>query len=165
VNPVAVVRGTMILSTLGWAIGEALMRRSPALDRAARAIWTVAVALALTHVVLAFQLIYAWSHQAAVEATVRQAAERTGWGWRGGIFVNYMFLALWLVDAGWWWAAPASHGSRPRRLEAVRLAVFLFMFVNGAIVFASGAGRVVGIASVTIVLLAWLVPRRHVRPA
>jgi hypothetical protein len=44
--------------------------------------------------------------------------------------------------------------------ETARLAWFTFMFVNGAIVFASGAGRLVGIASVTVVLASALSRRR-----
>ncbi|MGH7555503.1 MAG: hypothetical protein ACREMQ_21090 [Longimicrobiales bacterium] len=153
-TPLTIVRGTMILATVAWAIGEALMRRSAAADRWARASWTIGIALALIHVVLAFQLVYAWDHEAAVAATVRQAADRFGWGWRGGIYVNYVFLALWLADACWWWLAPASRASRSPRIEMARLALFTFMFLNGAVVFASGVGRLVGIASVAFVFLA-----------
>ncbi len=154
------VRWTMILATIAWAIGEALMRRSPQLDRLGRAIWTTGIALAVTHVVLAFELVYAWNHEAAVAATARQTAGLVGWGWRGGIFINYIFLALWLGDVCWWWVARASHSSRSMGFETARLAVFTFMFINGAIVFASGAGRVVGIVSVTVVLATALARHR-----
>jgi hypothetical protein len=143
----------MILATVAWALGEALMRRSPRSDRWARAIWTTGIALALIHVGLAFQLVYAWDHEAAVAATMRQAAERFGWGWRGGIYVNYVFVALWLADVCWWWLAPASRASRSPRIETARVAFFTFMFLNGAVVFASGTGRLVGIAAVTVVLI------------
>jgi hypothetical protein len=98
--------------------------------------------------------VYAWSHEAAIEATVRQAADRFGAGWRGGIYVNYVFLAIWLADVCWWWAAPASRASRPRAVEAARRALFLSMFVNGAVVFASGAGRVIGSVAVFSALVA-----------
>jgi hypothetical protein len=151
----------MILATVAWAVGEALMRRSPVSDRWARAFWTMGIALALAHVVLAFQLVYAWNHEAAVAATGRQAADRFGWDWRGGIYVNYVFLALWLADVGWWWLAPASHASRPLGIEAARLALFTFMFLNGAVVFASGTGRLVGIASVVVALLGSLARRQR----
>ncbi len=150
-----IVRGTMILATVAWALGEALMRRSPRSDRRARAIWTVGIALAVSHAVLAFQFVYGWNHDAAVAATVQQAADRFGAGWRGSIYVNYVFLAVWLADVCWWWIAPASHAARSLRLEFVRRALFTFMFLNGAVVFASGVGRLVGIAAVATVLLAW----------
>ena len=155
----------MILATVAWSVGEALMRRSPRSDRLARTVWTMGIALALIHVVLAFYLVYAWNHEAAVAATVRQAVERFGWGWRGGIYVNYVFLTLWLADVCWWWVAPASHASRSIRIETARRALFTFMFLNGAVVFASGTGRLVGIASMAVVLLASLGRRRHRVPA
>ena len=139
------MRLSAILATVGWAAAEVLMRRSPASDLLARVSSTAGLALALVHVLLAFHFVYAWDHEAAVTATARQTAAVVGWGWRGGIFVNYVFLAVWLADVCWWWAAPAAHASRSLRLETARLAAFLFMFVNGAIVFASGAGRLAGI--------------------
>jgi hypothetical protein len=148
------VRGTMILATLAWAAGEVLMRRSPQADRWARTAWTVAILLAAIHVGLAFHFVYGWNHETAVVETARQAADRFGVGWRGSIYVNYVFLAIWLADVCWWWAAPASHGSRSIRFEIARLATFVFMFVNGAIIFASGIGRLAGIAAVAAVLLA-----------
>jgi hypothetical protein len=151
----------MIVATMMWAAGEISMRRSLRSDRLARSVWTVGIALALVHVVLAFQLVYAWNHEAAVAATARQAADRVGWGWRGGIYVNYVFLAVWLGDVCWWWIAPESHASRSPRLETARLALFAFMFFNGAVIFASGAGRLVGIASMGIVLLASPARRRY----
>ena len=155
------MRLSAILATVGWAAAEVLMRRSPASDRLARASSTAGLALALVHVVLAFDLVYAWDHEAAVDGTAQQTAAVLGWGWRGGIFVNYGFLALWLADVCWWWADPDSHLSRSPRLELARLSLFTFMFVNAAIVFAPAPGRFVGIAALTAVLFASPVLRRR----
>jgi hypothetical protein len=49
VTALGVVRGTTIAATLGWAIGEMLMRRSSTSDRLARASWTAGIVLALVH--------------------------------------------------------------------------------------------------------------------
>lgn len=155
------IRGSMLLATIAWAIGEVSMRRSPDLDRLARWSWTMGIALALVHVYLAFERVYAWDHGAAVAATVQQTADRFGSGWRGGLYVNYVFLALWLADVVCWWAAPRWRASRPVKVEAARLALFVFMFFNGAVVFASAPGRWVGIAAVTAVLLASPLLRRQ----
>ena len=155
----------MILATLGWAAGEVLMRRSRRADRWARAAWTVAILLAGIHVGLAFHFVYGWDHDVAVAETARQAAERFGWGWRGSLYVNYAFLLWWLADVGWWWAVPASHLSRSIRFEILRLAAFLFMFVNGAVVFASGAGRLAGMTAIAAVLLASPASRPRTRLA
>jgi hypothetical protein len=155
-----IVRGTMVLATVAWALGEVLMRRSAVFDRLARAAWTIGVALALLHVILAFEFVYAWDHRAAVDATARQTAELAGWEWRGAIYVNYIFLMLWLADVSWWWAAPASHYARSVRLERARLALFAFMFFNGAVVFASAATRVVGVPAVAAALIGSRAVRR-----
>ena len=153
-TPSIIVRTIMILATVAWGVGEALMGRSIASNRRARASWTAGITLALVHVFLAFDLVYDWDHGAAVEATVRQAADRFGAGWRGGIYVNYVFLTLWLADVVWWWLAPESRAARPRSLEAARFASFLFMFLNGAVVFASGPGRIIGMLVISAVLVA-----------
>jgi hypothetical protein len=155
------LRLSAILATVAWAAAEVLMRRSPAAELLARASATVGLALALVHVFLAFHVVYAWDHEAAVTATAQQTAAVVGWAWRGGIFVNYVFLALWLADVCWWWADPGSHRSRSPRFELARLSLFTFMFVNAAIVFAPAPGRVVGIAALTVVLLASPVLRRR----
>ena len=150
-----------MIATIAWALGEALMRRSAASDRFARAIWTIGIALALSHVAVAFQFVYAWNHETAVIATVKQAVDRFGWGWRGGIYVNYVFLTLWIGDVCWWWLAPRSHSTRSTRIEMTRFALFTFMFLNGAVVFASGLGRAVGIASVAIATFGKFSRRSH----
>lgn len=152
----------MIVATIAWATGEVLMRRSASHDRLARAIWTIGLALALLHVVVAFQFVYDWNHETAIAATVQQTADRFGLGWRGGIYVNYVFLLIWCADVCWWWIAAASHASRALRIEVARVVLFLFMFVNGAVVFASGVGRLVGVAAVTVVLIRWLARGREV---
>jgi hypothetical protein len=149
-----IVRGTMVLATVAWAVGEVLMRRSASSDRLGRVAWTIGITLALVHVLLAFQFVYAWDHGAAVDATTAQTAKLVGWGWRGAIYINYIFLMIWLADVSWWWAAPASHATRSVPLETARLALFAFIFFNGAVVFASAVTRVVGIAAVSAALIA-----------
>lgn len=156
------VRATMILATIVWAIGEAMMMRHTATHgQRARAVWTLGLILAIVHVVLAFQFVYEWDHQAAIAATMQQTIDRFGQGWSGGIYVNYAFLLIWIADVGWWWIGPASRAARPRWIDRGRLAFFIFMFVNGAIVFASGIGRLVGIAALMLVIIATIGPKQR----
>jgi hypothetical protein len=54
------------------------------------------------HSLIAFSVRYNWDHDAAVRATATQAAEIYGVAWRGSLYVNYVFLALWLL-AAWPW--------------------------------------------------------------
>jgi hypothetical protein len=158
----AIVRATMLASTVLWALAEVLKIRRPYAVTPARRTWTAAVALALLHAVTAFGVSYGWSHAAAVEDTARRTAAVTGLAWGGGLFVNYLFLGLWLADAAGWWVDPGGYLRRSVRIERARVALFVFMFLNGAIVFASNTARLVGIPAVAAVCTAWtLGARRH----
>lgn len=153
------VRWTIIVATMAWAAAEICATRAE--NRQARALYTASLALALAHVVLAFHLTYAWNHDAAMLETARQTASVTGWAWGGGVYVNYAFLALWVADASWWWASPSSRARRGPAVEATRIGLFVFMFVNGAIVFAAGIGRLIGSVSVGAVIAAYVTRRRY----
>lgn len=144
----------MLAATAAWACAECLALRRPD-DSNARSFYTAAVALAIVHALAAFHVTYAWSHERALAATARQTAAVAGLAWGGGLFVNYAFLFLWLADAAWWWIAPMRRARRSVPLERTRLFLFMFMFINGAIVFAGLTGRVVGVPAVAAVATAW----------
>src|SRR5437879_5846251 len=68
------------------------------------------------HVAAAFHFAHAWSHGVAYTATARQTKEATGWDWGGGLYANYAFTVVWLLDAAWCWLAPNVYETRPRAL-------------------------------------------------
>jgi len=72
-----------------------------------------------------------------------------------GLFVNYFFLALWTLEAAWWWLAPSRYRARNRRLDWGVRAFFLFMFLNGAVVFAPCPLRALGAVAVLLVAASW----------
>ena len=130
-----------------WAVSEALESRTA---------WTLGALLALGHALLAFAVFYGWSHEQARASTMRQTEALTGLRFAGGIYVNYLFLLVWLGDALWWWVSPRSRATRAR---AVTLAVHGFIFfimVNGAVMFADGLARLLGGTAVAVVAMAWL---------
>jgi hypothetical protein len=157
----ALVRATILLATILWAWAEVLKIRRPGEIEPARRVWTTGLGLALIHALMAFDVAYAWSHANAWADTARQTAAMTGLEWGGGIIVNYLFLALWLGDVVWWWIAPVAYTNRPLPLERARLFIFVFMFFNGAIVFAGSAGRAVGVPAVAAVCVAWALDARR----
>jgi hypothetical protein len=146
--------GSIAGAIVAWAAAE-WWREEPVRARDARAAWTCGAALMALHSVAAFLLLYDGSHATAVAATARQTAALMGIASGWGIYVNYAFNAVWLGDAAWWWIAPASYVTRPRVISTVRRAFFLFMFVNGAVIFADGWMRVLGGTAVTIAAIAW----------
>jgi hypothetical protein len=146
-----VVFGSISCSVGCWAAGEAIRSRTA---------WLAGALLALVHAIAAFGVFYQWSHATAERLTALQAAQLTGVSFSGGIYVNYAFVAIWLIDAVWWSARPASYERRPRALS---LAIRLFLFaivVSGAIVFADGMARMVGAAAVAWVVIMRI---RHAR--
>jgi hypothetical protein len=153
--PELALRGTIWLSLLAWVVGE--WQRSLGLEaaRRGRGAWTIGALAAVLHSALAFQLRHGWSHGAAYADTARQTAAVTGLDWGGGLFVNYLFLAVWTADALWWWMAPDSFRRRARLLDRSVRGFLWFMFLNGAVVFARGWMRGLGAAAVLAVAAAW----------
>lgn len=150
------LRWTAWLSLLAWAGSEwAQARPASAGLRRARVLFTAGGALLLAHSLVAFHVRHAWSHAAAFRDTARQTEAVTGLAVGAGLFVNYSFVLLWLAESLWWWRAPASYLERSRAISRGVRGVFLFMFVNGAVVFVRGPARWLGVAAVLVVLAAW----------
>jgi hypothetical protein len=117
----------------------------------ARPVWTLGAIVGILHAVLAFATRYNWDHEAAVVATAQQGAALYGFAWRGSIYVNYIFLLLWLTVA-WTWR------------HWVWRAFVLMMIVNGAIIFARPAARPFGVAIVCVLVWAWMRTPRTALP-
>lgn len=111
--------------------------------RWARVAWITAGILAASHAAIALAVRYHWDHALAVRETARQGAALYGFAWSGSIYVNYLFLALW-ITVGWRW-----------RHWLWRLFI-LVMVANGAIVFARPAARPFGGILVALLVWAWM---------
>ncbi len=151
----ALLRGTILLSLFAWVAGEWGRGANRGMNPAGRGAWTVGALAAFGHGAAAFHFRHGWSQQAALIETARQTAAVTGLDWGGGLYVNYLFLAIWVADAGWWWLFPRAFDGRPKALDRAVRAFLLFMFLNGTVVFAKGPSRGVGTAAVLAVLFAW----------
>ena len=152
----ALMRLTIAGSIVCYAAAEYLwFTRRRAAFRGRAWLWTAAAALCIVHSALAFAVHHRWSHDAALRQTAAQTAAVTGIAWGGGLYVNYAFLLGWAVDVLLLWRAPQRYLARSAVTNAVVSAIFLFMFVNGAVVFASGPARVLGVAATATVMLGW----------
>jgi hypothetical protein len=130
----------------------------------ARQLWTLGFACYLGHVFAAFAFHYGWSHQAAYAETARQTAELFRIRWGGGLYFNYAFTAVWAADVVWMWWRADSYRSRPPALAATVHSFMAFMFLNGAVVFASGWIRWLGLAATAMLTILWTVRRRRAGP-
>ncbi len=126
----------------------------------ARRIWTLGCLLYLCHVVIAFDQHYQWSHELAVARTAAQTEQLTGVRTNAGIYVNYFFTLIWLMDVAYWWLAGLDRYRFRNRFIPITLHwFFVFMVFNGAIVFAHGPARWLGLAILVSLLVDWLVLR------
>ena len=131
---------TIRLCLIAWALSAvAFLRGSSA--RAVRW-WAGAGLLYLAHIAAAFAFRYHWSHAAAVAETARQTRALFGIDWGGGVWCNYALGALWTADLAW-----RRLGEPPRARTAAVQAYFVFLAVNGAIVFAAGPVRWISAAA------------------
>ncbi len=122
-------------------------------NNAARCCWTAGLLLLAAHIVAVFGVYHHWSHAEALAHTARRTAELTSWHWGGGLYFNYLFLALWIVDVLWWWRNPASYVRRACWIEATIQGYLAFIVVNATIVFAEGIVRWVSVAILIVVAL------------
>jgi hypothetical protein len=115
--------------------------------RRTRLLWTAGLVFYLAHVASAFYWIHGLSHERAALETARQTEELVGIRSAAGLWLNYLFTAVWCADAIWWWRSEGSYIQRARVIAVGIHAFLAFMFFNGAVVFAGGFSRWVGAAA------------------
>ena len=123
-----------------------------------RFVWLAGCLVFLAHVARAFQAVHDWSHADAHTHTARRTEEFTGVASGVGLYLNYVFTAVWLADALWWCAYPASHQRRPAWMTWTLHGFLAFMVFNATVVFATGATRWLGLTA-TLALLGLLARR------
>lgn len=129
-------------------------------QRAARGLWTAAWLAYLGHVAVALLAVHQGSHAAAYAHTARRTAEVFGVETGAGLYVNYLFTLAWTADVALWWRRGTAYRAAAPRWAAAFEAGLLFMVVNGAVVFAAGTARLLGIAVSAAIVAAWLARAR-----
>lgn len=149
---------TVWLSLFLFTAGE-LGRARMGIRASARAwpwwVWAAGIAFMAVHFALAFEVRHGWSHAAALRATAAQTAAVYGFDWGGGVFVNYLFLGVWAIDAGAWRAAPDRYASRGPLWSWTLRAFYLVIILNAAVVFAAGPRRLLGAVIVATLVWSW----------
>ena len=114
----------------------------------------IGLALLTIHIVIAMSVRHHWSHDAAIAATAGQTQAVYGLNWGGGLYVNYVYVAVWSIYLAVWHSVP-SRALPSRTLMRVFRVFFLIVIVNAAIIFAGGWRRLVGVFIVGALLVAW----------
>ncbi len=134
-----------------------LSRRSPGAQTDSASVWFSALGLLAfaSHVILAFEFHYDWNHATALAKTAAQTEALTGVSSGNGLYLNYLFGLVWLAEVCWWTNSTARHTNRTNWIERAVRGFFLFMIVNGAVVFVDAPRRWLGMVVVSVLLYAW----------
>ena len=152
----------LFLYPFGLAAGGG--RIDSAHRRRARWLFTVGAAIFMLHVLLAFAVHYDLSHAVALAETARQTEQMTGVASGWGLWLNYLFVLLWLSELAWWWSAQPSYVERPASVTALVHGFFLFLIVNGTVVFVQWPRRGLGLVLLALCALALWWRRRGASP-
>lgn len=161
------MRGVMLLTIwlalAGFVLGHAGLRRHRRTGIEPSWVWPVwclGLIACVVHVLLAMGFHHHWSHTAAVLETARQTEAVYGLSWGGGVYVNYLFVGVWLAELAWWRVDPRGFHHRPPWLRWAARTFYLVIVVNAAVIFAAPARRIAGAAVTAALLAAWWVGRR-----
>ena len=150
--------GTIWIALILFCIGEPGRRDLDAGRVPAPLTWwayAIGAVILIAHMVIAMGVAHNWSHQSSVDATARQTYAVYGLNWGGGVFMNYVFAALWLIEAIRWQIRSAT--PTPRRAAIVwSIRIFyLVMILNAAVIFTPAPRRYAGAAMVLYLLWIW----------
>jgi hypothetical protein len=152
-----IVRSTAWLAMACFVAGEIGRRSSRTSDGRTRwpwAVFTAGALISVAHVLAAYHWQHGWNQASVVAETARQTAAVFGWHWAGGVYVNYVFVGVWLADAVWWRFDPALERRPVWACRSLRAFYFL-VIVNAAVVFPQGTGRLGGVLLVAGLAWAW----------
>jgi hypothetical protein len=106
-------------------------------------------------VIFAFQFYYHWSDATAYTATARRTAEVVGLDWGAGLYANYAFTLVWVLDVCWWWFGLDRYEARPRGVAWAVQGFLGFMAFNATVVFGTGAVRWLGLFACFLLAVTW----------
>ena len=155
--------GTIWVALAGFVAGEAgktRLFRTGMAPRWAWPVWCVGLVACVAHILLAMAYRHGWSHQAAVLETARQTAAIYGLAWGGGVYVNYLFVGVWLSEITWWRLDPSRYARQPLWLRRSVRAFYFVIVCNAAVIFVTPDRRLAGIAMTMALVAAWAARRR-----
>jgi hypothetical protein len=149
--------GTIWIALCLFCAGEAGRRHGDVGGLAAPWAWwafSLGALLCAIHVVIAMSVTYGWNHGAAAAATARQTMAVYGLNWGGGVYVNYVFVGVWWLDA-WMWCRNLSRNRRRAHLVTWTTRIFFIVIIlNAAVIFVTGARRIAGM--LIVLWLGWI---------
>ena len=124
-------------------------------------VWSFGAIACVVHVALAMASHDRWSHASALADTARQTEAVYGLAWGGGLYVNYLFVAVWLVELVRWARDPTYLQRQPAWATWATRAFFFVIVINATVIFAAPSRRLAGWAVCAATCVAWCRPKRQ----
>ncbi len=160
----ALIRGTarlFVACYVGRLCIDAAGRRDLSSQRVALWLWTAGCLVFALHVAAAFHFQHGWSHAAAFEYVRQRTLYHTGWDSGIGLYVNYAFGVLWLVDVSLWWRH--LNWSERRLPYWIVQSLFAFLMSQATAAFGPAFWVPIWIAVVLLLIVIGLRSRRSSR--
>lgn len=144
------IRITIWLAVAAWlgrVFVEASRTEFATRNQLIRWIWLIGAAAGLGHTVAAMGIGHCWSLMNAMRHTALVTRQVLGVELPYSVFVNFAFVAFWLIDA-----IREFRNQQPRSLGIARHVIWLVMMLNGTVVFGPSYWRWIAIPC----FVAWL---------
>jgi len=131
------------------------LRGLRAVDRRVVSIWFLGSLLALGHSIGSLLTFHHGSQADAVASTAEQTRELLGFAFGAGLYVNYVFVLVWIIDASFRMIAPGRYERLPAFYYQCVNCFLIFIAFNGAIVFKAGIVRWIGCGCCALLVYLW----------
>jgi hypothetical protein len=137
------------------AFGRQLTGR-PKTERLNATIWLIGALFAAAHSLGSLATFHHFSQAEAFESTAQQTQDLLGFRFGAGLYVNYVFVVVWLFDALFRMFQRDRYQQLPTWYHYSVEGFLAFIAINGTIVFKSGWLRWTAIACIAVLIgLAW----------
>jgi hypothetical protein len=141
-------------------IGLYVQVAGPLRARWVSVVWFVGAMAAAVHSFGSLVSFHHGSQTEAYQSTAEQTRELLGFAFGAGLYVNYAFVVVWLVDATVRLVWPKSYEQRPAWIGRLTLGFLGFIAFNGVVVFKTGWLRWLGISCTIVWLSLWIRTKR-----
>ena len=155
------IRGALICMVLFFAMRILNPNLKGSTLELAKSFWLTGGLLSLLHAIATMAFYHQFQHAAAYQDTAHQTEQAIGVAIGFGIWFNYIFVVIWLMDALWMSGFSKSYFARHRAFNWTIYGFLSFIAFNGAIVFESGPVRWIGILAILTLVVIWKTCRKH----
>ena len=155
------IRGALICMVLFFAMRILNRKLQQSTLELAKSVWLIGSLLSLLHGLATMAYYHQFRHALAYQDTAHQTEQAIGVAVGFGIWLNYLFIIVWLLDALWMNGFTKGYFARHRAFNWLIYGFLGFIAINGAIVFESGPVRWVGILAILVLVVIWKTGKRN----